>query len=299
MAKALVTGGAGFIGSHLVDALIDKGYEVSIIDNLSSGKREYINPKANFFELDIRDFEKIRPIFEGMDFVFHLAAIPRIPLSIEKPLETNDTNITGTLNVLVASKEAGVKRVIYTSSSSVYGEQSELPMKEDMFPRPLNPYALQKYVGELYCRIFSEIYKLPTVSLRYFNVYGPRQPREGTYAPVIGIFLRQKAQGLPLTVTGDGEQTRDFTEVSDVVRANILAMESEKVGNGEVINIGAGENHSINEIAKMVGGGIKYIPLPPGEMRDTLADISKAKELLGWEPRVKLEEGIKKLMSQN
>jgi len=299
MAKALVTGGAGFIGSHLVDALIDKGYEVSIIDNLSSGKREYINPKANFFELDIRDFDKIRPIFEGMDFVFHLAAIPRIPLSIEKPLETNDTNITGTLNVLVASKEAGVKRVIYTSSSSVYGEQSELPMKEDMFPRPLNPYALQKYVGELYCRIFSEIYKLPTVSLRYFNVYGPRQPREGTYAPVIGIFLRQKAQGLPLTVTGDGEQTRDFTEVSDVVRANILAMESEKVGNGEVINIGAGENHSINEIAKMVGGGIKYIPLPPGEMRDTLADISKAKELLGWEPRVKLEEGIKKLMSQN
>ncbi len=297
--KTLVTGGAGFIGSHLTDRLIEQGHEVVVIDNLSSGKREYVNQKAEFFELDVRDFEKIKPLFNGIDFVFHLAAVPRIPLSIKEPLMTNNINITGTLNVLLASNEAGVKRVIYTSSSSVYGNQSEMPMTENMFCKPLNPYALQKYVGELYCKIFSEIYKLPTVSLRYFNVYGPRQPKEGTYAPVIGKFLKQKKQGLALTVTGDGEQTRDFTHVTDVVRANILAMESGGVGNGEVINIGAGRNYTINEIARMIGGEIKYIPLPPGEMRDTLADISKVKELLGWEPKIELEQGIKELLEND
>lgn len=296
MAKILVTGGAGFIGSHLVDKLIEKDNQVLVIDNLSSGKRENLNPKAKFFEMDLKDFEKIRPLFEGIDFVFHVAAIPRIPLSIQKPLETNSANITGTLNVLVASQEAGVKKVVYSASSSAYGPQKELPMKESMRPYPLNPYALQKYVGELYSKIFFEIYKLPTVSLRYFNVYGKRQPKEGTYAPVMGIFLRQKKAGEPLTVTGDGNQTRDFTHVSDVVRANIRALESEKTGKGEVINIGAGNNHTINEIAKMVGGEIKYIPLPPGEMRDTLADISLAKELLDWEPSVKLEDGINELI---
>ena len=297
--RVLVTGGAGFIGSHLVDKLIELGHQVLIIDNLNTGKRENINPKAKFFELDLGDFEKIKPVFKDVDFVFHVAAVSRIPLSIKKPLESNRANITGTLNVLVASKEAGVKKVIYSASSSAYGEQKELPMKEIMRPGPLNPYALQKYVGELYCKIFSEIYKLPTVSLRYFNVYGPGQPKEGTYAPVMGIFLRQKKDGKPLTVTGDGEQTRDFTSVLDAVRANILAMESDKVGKGEVINIGVGENHSINEIARMVGGEVKYIPLPPGEMRNTLADISLAKELLGWEPKVKLEDGIKELLNYN
>lgn len=296
MAKCLVTGGAGFIGSNLVDALIKKGHDVLVIDNLSTGKREYLNPRAKFFETDLRDFEKIRPLFDGVDFVFHEAALPRIPLSIEKPIETNDINIKGTLNALVASKEAGVKKFIYASSSSVLGGNATLPMREDIPCQPLNPYALQKYVGELYCKIFSDIYGLPTVSLRYFNVFGPRQPREGSYVPVIGIFLTQKKEGKPLTITGDGEQTRDFTFVSDVVRANILAMELEKVGGGEVINIGAGENHSINEIAKMIGGATTYIPLPPGEMRDTLADIAKARELLGWEPKITLAEGIKQLL---
>jgi len=296
MAKIIVTGGAGFIGSHLVDALIKKGHDVLVLDNLSTGKKENINPQAEFFEVDLRDFNKIRPLFDDVDFVFHEAALPRIPLSIEKPKETNDINIGGTINVLVAAKEAGVKKFIYASSSSALGGNAKLPMRENDVCQPLNPYALQKYVGELYCKIFSDIYKLPTVSLRYFNVYGPRQPREGSYVPVIGIFLTQKKQGKPLTITGDGEQTRDFTEISDVVRANILAMESNKVGRGEVINIGAGKNYSINEIAKMIGGEITSIPLPPGEMRDTLADISRAKELLGWEPRVSLEEGIKKLL---
>ncbi|MDI6591326.1 MAG: SDR family oxidoreductase [Patescibacteria group bacterium] len=296
MAKCLVTGGAGFIGSHLVDALIERGDEVLIIDNLSTGKREYLNPKAKFFEVDLRDFEKIRPLFEGVDFVFHQAALPRIPLSIEKPAETNEVNIKGTLNALIASKEAKVKKFIYASSSSVLGGNVTLPMREDAPCQPLNPYALQKYVGELYCKVFSEIYGLPTICLRYFNVYGPRQPREGCYVPVIGVFLTQKTQGQPLTITGDGEQTRDFTHVFDVVRANILAMESDKVGKGEVINIGAGRNYSINQIAKMIGGKAIYIPPRPGEMRHTLADISKAKKLLGWQPKIKLKEGIKNLL---
>jgi len=296
MAKIIVTGGAGFIGSNLVDALIEKGHEVLVIDNLSTGKRENINPQAKFFENDLRDFQAIEPLFQGVDFVFHEAALPRIPLSIEKPIETNEINITATLNTLLAAKKAGVKKFIYASSSSALGGNSQIPMKEDMFCQPLNPYALQKYVGELYCKIFSNIYNLPTVSLRYFNVYGPRQPRAGSYVPVIGIFLTQKKQGQPLTVTGDGEQTRDFTHVFDVVRANISAMEKDTVGKGEVINIGAGESHSVNEIAKMVGGETKYIPLPAGEMRDTLADITLAKTLLGWQPEIKLEEGVKKLL---
>lgn len=296
MAKIIVTGGAGFIGSNLTDALIEKGHDVLVIDNLSTGKREYINPQAKFFELDLREFDKIRSLFEGVDFVFHQAALPRIPLSIEKPIETNDINIKATLNVLVAAKEVGVKKFIYASSSSALGGNTEIPMKENALCQPLNPYALQKYVGELYCKIFTDIYKLPTVSLRYFNVYGPRQPKEGSYMPVVGVFLTQKAKGEKLTVTGDGKQTRDFTHVFDVVRANILAMEVDRVGQGEVINIGAGQNHSINEIAKMVGGEITYIPLPAGEMRNTLADISKAKELLGWQPEITLEEGIKKLL---
>jgi len=296
MSKIIVTGGAGFIGSNIVDALIDKGHDVLIIDNLSTGRKENINPKAKFVQEDLLNLDKIQPLFEGVDFVFHEAALPRIPLSIEKPIETNDINIKATLHVLVAARDAKAKKVIYASSSSALGGKATMPMREDAPCDPLNPYALQKYVGELYCKIFSDIYGLPTVSLRYFNVYGPRQPRIGSYVPIIGIFLTQKKQGQPLTITGDGEQTRDFTHVFDVVKANILAMEKNTVGKGEVINIGAGENHSLNEIAKIVGGEIKYIPLPAGEMRDTLADITKAKTLLGWQPEVKLEEGIKKLL---
>ncbi|MBI2450090.1 MAG: NAD-dependent epimerase/dehydratase family protein [Candidatus Nealsonbacteria bacterium] len=296
MPKIIVTGGAGFIGSHIIDALIKKEHEVFVIDNLSTGKKENLNTRVKFFKEDLRNFERIRPIFEGADFVFHEAALPRIPLSIAKPKETNDVNIGGTLNALIASKEAGVKKFIYAASSSAYGHQASLPMREDMPCSPLNPYALQKYVGELYCKIFFDIYGLKTVSLRYFNVYGLRQPREGAYTPVIGIFLTQKKEGKPLTISGDGEQTRDFTNVYDVARANILAMESEKTGKGEVINVGGGHNHSMNEIANLIGGEKKYIPLPVGEMRDTLADIAKARELLGWQPEIALEEGIKRLL---
>ncbi len=296
MAKVLVTGGAGFVGSHIVDALIEKGHQVLIIDNLSTGKRDNINPQAKFFEADLRDFDKIRPLFEGVDFVFHEAALPRIPFSIDKPRESNEVNINGALNALVAAKDAKVKKFIYAASSSAYGNQKQLPLKEDMIAAPLNPYALQKYVGELYSRVFFEIYGLPTVSLRYFNVYGPRAGAEGAYATVIPIFLRQKRAGESLTIHGDGEQTRDFSHISDVVRANILAMESEKTGKGEVINIGAGDNHSVNKIAKIIGGETVNASMRPGDIRHTLADITRAKELLDWEPKVKLDQGIKELL---
>ena len=299
MAKILISGGAGFIGSHLVDAMVEKGHEVFVIDNLSTGKKENINPKAKFFNLDLRNFEKIKPAFEGVDFVFHLAALPRVPLSVAKPRETNEINVTATLNALVAAKDAKVKRFIYSSSSSAYGTDNDLPLKESMTASPISPYALQKYVGELYCRIFSsDLYNLPTVSLRYFNVYGPRQVEEGSYVPIMGLFLTQKKKGLPLTITEDGEQTRDFTHVSDVVNANILAMESTKVGKGEVINIGAGKNCTVNKIAELVGGETKYIPARPGDIRDTLADIGLAKELLGWEPKTTLEDGISQLKNE-
>jgi len=290
--KVIVTGGAGFIGSHLVDALIEKGLEVIIIDNLSTGKKENLNPKAKFFQEDIRDLEKIKPIFEGVDYVFHLAARARVPYSVEFPQEAHLNNALGTLNVLIAARDAKVKKVIFSSSSSVYGDQEKLPLKEDMTGLPKSPYAFQKFIGEQYCRLFNELYGLKSVCLRYFNVYGPRISFDGSYVLVLGKFLQQRMDNKPLTIEGDGEQTRDFTFVKDVVEANILAMQSNKVGNAEVINIGAGNNHSINELAKLIGGEIVTLPARQGDMRHTLADISKAKELLGWEPTMHIQEGI-------
>lgn len=291
MSKCLVTGGAGFIGSNLVDELIAQGHDVVIIDNLSTGKRENINPQAEFHELDIRDLEKIKPLFSGVDYVFHLAAFPRVQPSIDDPIFSNNINLTGTLNVLVAARDAKVKRVVYSASSSAYGMQEKMPLKEDMPANPLSPYGLQKYVGELYCRLFWEIYNLPTVSLRYFNIYGRRQALEGAYALVIPIFVRQRLAGQPMTITGDGTNRRDYTSVVDAVRANILAATSDKVGKGEVVNIGRGKNFSVNELAKMIGGPTVYIE-PRIEPRETLADWSLAKKLLDWQPTIKLEEWI-------
>lgn len=296
MKKIVITGGAGFIGSNLVDELIQQGYKnVHIIDNLTTGKRENLNPKAKFHKLDIRDLDKIRPVFKNAEVVFHLAAQPRIQPSIKDPKTAHDTNATGTLHVLLAAKDAGVKKFVYSASSSAYGKQKSVPLREEMAPNLLNPYALQKYIGELYCRLFYHLYGLPTVCLRYFNVYGPRQATEGAYATAIGIFLRQKKMGQPMTIVGDGKQRRDFTNVKDVVAANIAAMRSKKVGKAEVINIGRGRNFSVNELAELIGGDKKFIPSWPGEARVTLADITKAKKLLGWTPKVKLEDGIKEL----
>ena len=289
--KVIVTGGAGFIGSNLVDALVERGFDVHIIDNLSGGKRENINKKAKFHLLDIVDLKSIKPIFKGADYVFHLAALPRVQYSIENPAITNKTNVEGTLNVLIASHEARVKKVIYSASSSAYGDQKIMPLKENMLASPKSPYGLQKYLGELYCRTWSQVYGLPTVSLRYFNVYGPRNNPDGAYALVIAKFLKQRIEGKPMTITGDGKQTRDFTNVKDVVMANILAMESDKVVGGEVMNIGAGKNQSIKQIADLIGGPIIYIPARL-EPHDTLADNSLAIKFIGWKPTVNIEDGV-------
>ncbi|MDP3042801.1 MAG: SDR family oxidoreductase [bacterium] len=291
MSKCLVTGGAGFIGSNLVDELIERGDEVIIIDNLSTGKKENINSQAEFHEIDMRNLEEIKPLFKGVDYVFHFAAFARVQPSIENPITANDINLNGTLNVLVSARDAGVKKVVYSASSSAYGDQIIMPLTEDMPVHTLSPYGLQKYIGELYCRLFSDIYGLPTVSLRYFNVYGKRQLLEGAYCLVMGIFVRQRLAGEPMTIVGDGEQRRDFTSVVDTVRANILAAESDKVGKGEVINIGRGKNYSVNELAKMIGGPTINMP-PRIEPKETLADNSLAKELLGWEPTVNLPEWL-------
>jgi UDP-glucose 4-epimerase len=296
--KSIVTGGAGFIGSHVVDALISLGYEVHIVDNMSAGKEENINPKAIMHKADIRNLEEISPLFKGVDFVFHLAAFPQVQYSIEHPEETNDININGTQNVLIASQRAGVKRLIYSASWAAYGDHEKMPMVETDLPRPKSPYGLQKYVGEHLCRLWSEIYGLETVSLRYFNVYGPRQSDTGAYALVIARFLKQLREGQKMTITGDGLQTRDFTHVRDVVRANILAIESEKVGKGEVINIGAGNPRSVLEIAKLLGGDYEFIA-PRIEPRHALASNLRAKELLGFVPQENFEDAIKELLRFN
>jgi len=298
MEKVIVTGGAGFIGSHIVDALIDAGYEVHIIDNMSAGKEENINPKAIFHKVDIRDKEILAPLFKDVKYVFHEAAMPRVQYSIENPIETHDINVNGLLNVLESCRLNNVKRLIFASSSSIYGEPDKLPTKEDMAINPMSPYAAHKYIGEVYLKLYSQIYGLETVCPRYFNVYGPRLDPEGSYPLVIGYFMKLLKQSKPLSITGDGEQTRDFVHVKDVARANLLAMKSDNVGKGEVINIGGGARYSINYIANLIGGQIEYVA-PRIEPHDTEADISKARELLSWEPSVSLEEGIKELKMLN
>ena len=292
--KVIVTGGAGFIGSNLAKALVKKGLDVHVVDNLSGGKKQNVPKGATFHLADINNLEALKTIFEGAKYVFHLAALPRVQFSIENPVETALANEVGTVSVLTASVNAGVKRVIYSASSSAYGDQKVMPLREDFIANPKSPYGLQKYVGELYCKIWKQIFGLETVCLRYFNVYGPGQSSEGAYALVIGKFIKQKQMGQELTITGEGKQTRDFTSVHDVVRANILAMESTKVGSGETINIGCGDNKSIIEVAKLIGGKIVHIP-PRFEPKDTLADNKLAKKLLGWSPKVSLKEGIKEL----
>ncbi|OGE76530.1 MAG: hypothetical protein A3C85_03845 [Candidatus Doudnabacteria bacterium RIFCSPHIGHO2_02_FULL_48_21] len=298
MSKVLVTGGAGFIGSNLTDWLINAGHEAVVIDNLVTGKRENLNPKAKFIEVDITNYEAIAPHFAGVEVVFHTAALARIQPSIQNPLPYNETNITGTLNVLWAAKNAGVKKVVYSASSSAYGRDEDVALREDMDARPGSPYALQKYVGELYCQLFSKLYGLQTVCLRYFNVYGPRQITEGAYAAVIGIFLQQRKDGKPMTIVGDGTQRRDFTHIEDVVNANVLAWEKD-VPPGDVINVGAGNNYSINEIANFIAGATVNTPERPGEYKTTLADNSKARELLGWAPTRELPEAIAQLLEQH
>ncbi len=289
----LVTGGAGFIGSHLVDRLIKENYKVIVIDDLSTGKRENLNPKAEFYELDICNFDKIKPLFQKVDYVFHLAAIPRVPLSVEDPVRTSKVNILGTISVFKASAESRVKRVVFASSSAVYGNQEKLPFKEDMTPEPVSPYGLQKLVGEQFAKLFTNLYRTPIISLRYFNIYGPRIDFDSEYSLVIGKFLKQKIEGKPLTIYGDGKQTRGFCYVDDAIDATIKAMESEKLKGGEVINMSSEKSYSINYLADLVGGKKQYLPPRDGDVYHTRADITLAKKLLGWQSKVDLKEGLK------
>jgi nucleoside-diphosphate-sugar epimerase len=295
--RVAVTGGAGFIGSNLVDALIERGDDVLVIDNFASGKHEYLNAAADLATVDITvDSAGLDAALRGREVVFHTAAMTRIQRTIDDPIGSHATNVTGTLRVLKAARDAGVRRVVYSSSSSVYGDQPVLPLTEDMAPNPLNPYACQKLMGELYARDFRRTFGLETVCLRYFNVYGPRQVMEGAYRLVIGIFMDQRQRGEPLTVHGDGQQTRDFTWVGDVVRANILAAQPQRIGAGEPINIGAGQEVSINHIAELIGGPVVHTAPRGFDERFKRASVDRARELLGWQPTVNVDEGIRRLL---
>jgi len=309
--KVIVTGGAGFIGSHIVDRLIEDGHTVIVIDNESAECHEhfYYNDKAHNYKFDICDYENIRPLFEGVDYVFHLAAEARIQPSLTNPLLTVRTNSVGTTTVLQCARETRVKRVIYSSTSSAYGRKHYQPqgldylnnfwwkgLTEDMEDDCLTPYSVSKVSGEKMCKMYSELFGLDTAILRYFNVYGEREPTKGQYAPVIGKFLRQVASEEPMTIVGDGEQRRDFTYIKDVVDANILCMKCEGELGGEMFNIGTGKNYSINEIANLISSKPEdkvYIPERKGESMVTLANRSKAENILGWFPKRNLEEYIK------
>lgn len=293
MSKLVVTGGAGFIGSHLTDHLVELGHEVIVVDNLLLGKREFVNKQAKFYKVDIRNLKKLSKLFKGAETVFHLAADPRLPVSIEDPVSTHEINVTGTLNVLLAAKNNRVKKVVFSSSCALYGEQP-LPIKEEFVPQPLSPYGLHKLMGEKYCQLFYSLYGLESVCLRYFNVFGPRKLATGAYPMVIPIFLQQRKNSQPLTIVGDGLATRDYVHVSDVVEANILAWQSE-IKNGEGFNIGSGRGTNINEIAKLIGGETVNLPERSGEMRFIEADNSKAKQFLNWQPKKSLEDGIELL----
>jgi len=304
--KVIVTGGAGFIGSNIVDTLIELNHDVIVIDNESAICHEqfYYNNKAKNYKFDICDYDNIRPLFEGVDYVFHLAAEARIQPSLLNPILTVKTNALGTSTILQCSREANVKRVIYSSTSSAYGRRYTDNLKEglleDLEVDCLTPYSISKVNGEKMCKLYSSLFGLDTVTLRYFNVYGHREPTKGQYAPVIGLFLKQIDECKPMTIIGDGKQRRDFTNIKDVVKANIKCMMSETKLNGEIINIGTGKNYSIIEIAKLItiAKGKEYeenvihLPERKGESRITLANIQKAKRLLNWEPTVNLKEYI-------
>lgn len=302
--KVIVTGGAGFIGSHVCDLLVGKGFDVVIFDNLSTGKKEFVNKKATFVNLDITNEKKVFKLVSEIKprYIFHLAAWPRIGRSMDDPLGTHKVNVEGTLVMLEAARRAGITRFVYSSSSSVYGEQKSHIMKENFVPNPGSHYALQKLIGEKYCSFYAKTCGMEVVSLRYFNVYGGRQPAEGVYALVIGKFLNQIKNRQKLTVYGDGTQTRDFTFVGDVATANLLSVSTKLAkGTNTIVNIGTSKESSVNQIAGLLGGEPEYIvPNPRGkyEERRKVADISLAKEIIGWRPTVTIEEGLKLLQKK-
>ena len=298
--KVLVTGGAGFIGSHVVEELIVKGYEVRVLDNLSTGRLENLKHVEETVEViigDVRDYGKVLEAVNGADAVIHEAALASVTRSIEDPLTVNQVNVEGTLNLLKACVELGVKKLIYASSSSIYGDTPTLPKREDMKPNPLSPYAVSKYAGEEFCRVFHKVYGLEAVALRYFNVYGPRQ-QYGPYSGVITIFINRLLNGQPPIIFGDGEQTRDFTYVKDVAEATVKALEANQVG-GEAINIASSSPISINNLASLLIELMGFKEVKPlyteprkGDVKYSYADIHKAEALLGWKPRTSLTEGL-------
>ncbi len=299
MKKALVTGGAGFIGSHLVDSLLKKGYNITVLDNFSTGRPQnlsHVIDRIGLVECDISKSGKWEELFKKVDYVFHLAALADIVPSIESPNEYYQSNVNGTFNVLEACRKNRVKKIIYSASSSCYGIPDEYPTRENAEIRPQYPYALTKYLGERLVMHWCQIYGLPAVSLRFFNVYGPRSRTSGTYGAVFGVFLAQKLAGKPFTVVGDGEQTRDFTFVTDVVDAIINSATSDV--SGEILNIGSRNTYSVNRLVELLGGEIVNIPKRPGEPECTWADITKAQRLLGWKPKISLDEGVRILLDK-
>jgi len=288
--RCVVTGGAGFIGSNLVDKLVDKGHEVIIFDDLSTGSQYNINPKAKFFKVDVSNDSSFTTstmgdVLNGVDVVFHMACLARVQPSIQNPQWYHDKNVNGLVNMLEACRQYNIKRFVFSSSSSVYGdvEEKDLPTSEDKELSPMSPYALHKLIGEQYCKLYSDLYNIETVCLRYFNVYGERQNTEGAYCLVMGVFAGQMLEGKPMTINGDGEQRRDFTYVGDVVDANIKCGTINREWKGDVINIGAGDNKSVNDVANLLGGKRLHRD-PVIEPRVTLADNSKAREILEWKP---------------
>lgn len=299
--KTLVTGGAGFIGSHLAELLISKGHDVTVVDNLTSGRMKNLqtvadHPRFTFARADIRDPAALQPLFEGVEWVFHLAGLADIVPSIEMPAQYYSTNVSGTFNVLECARSSGAKRFLYAASSSSYGIPDVYPTPETAPIRPQYPYALTKYMGEELVLHWATVYKLPTVSLRLFNVYGTRSRTTGAYGAVFGVFLAQKLSGRPFTVVGDGKQTRDFTYVTDVAEAFLCAAESGV--SGEAMNVGSGNHYSVNRLVELLGGTVEFIPKRPGEPDCTFADVKKIERLLGWKSRISFEQGVRSMLER-
>ena len=306
----LVTGGAGFIGSNLTEALLSAGHKVRVLDNFLTGKRENIagfserfGSAYELFEGDLRDLGATRKACDGIEYILHQGALPSVPRSVADPILSNEINVGGTVNLLVAARDAGVRRVVFAASSSAYGDTPELPKRESMTPNPKSPYAAQKLAGEHFMRIFFEVYGLETVSLRYFNVFGPKQDPASMYAAVIPRFITSVVSGKPPTVYGDGMQTRDFTYIDNVIDANVLACKAPRSACGKVINIACGERISLLDILENVYGlaGRRvppyFEPARPGDVRDSLADISQAQDLLGYSPKVSFPDGLSRTFS--
>lgn len=298
MSLYLVTGGAGYIGASVVQLIRSEGHAVRVIDNLVNGIPERLPADVEFMKADIRDKEAVSRAVQGVTGIFHLAALPRVAYSIEHPVEVHEVNTMGTLNILEAARLEGVKRVVFSSTSAIYGNAKQLPIDEMAPIQPLNPYALSKYISELNIKQYSDLYQLEAVSLRYFNAYGPHMKEGGAYATVVSAFLACRRMNKPFTIYGTGEQSRDFVHVEDIARANWLAMQSSSVGKGEVINIGSGTSATVLQIADWMDNGLEriYEPSRAGDAMHTLASNERAKQLLGWEPKISLETGIQQAL---